>query len=191
MKHGARHDPTHPALTHAADYSTVRVGGVSATAPDWFTAWNWQPTGNPLANDELSDCCEAADLVLVEGFRASHGLAPIPPDQLTELVKLRYVQVAGWDGTPATDVGTIPAEDCFAWQTVPILVEGGIWRVGPYTGFHRVVAGAERKGNLICRTYGFDVPVSHARVVAADLLLQVDLPAELRTAGVDWSVVSG
>ena len=55
--------------------------------------------------------------------------------------------------------------------------------------YHRVVGGASRDGLLLCRTYGFDRLVIPSRVVAADLLLAVDLPAELRTAGIDWEAL--
>lgn len=203
--HGARHDPEHPALMHARPLT------VGAKAPvDWFESY--PPTGNMLANTELSDCCEAADLVLVEWCRAALGLDPIPPDELTELVKLRYRQIAGWDGgMPGNDPGSIPQWDCASWQAAGIVAGGRVWNAtwhsvapadvtpalaeapllltlaldaasendpfswgrphtGDPVGFHRVLAGTVRRGLLICRTYGFDVPVSPDRVVAADLM---------------------
>lgn len=228
-RHGAIHKPNHPAIMEATDYARIEVGGPALDA-DWFAAWNWPATGNLLGNDELSNCCEAADIVLVEGFRAVLGLPALDPDEMTALAKLRYTEITGYQGTPETDVGSIPAEDCLAWQAAPIVAGDHSWRVkwatvlpdavfsalrrgplqltialsatdqdepdrwhldaaGPPSAYHRVVAGASRGGLLLCRTYGFDVLVIPSRVVAADLLLAVDLPVELRTAGVDWEAL--
>ncbi len=230
FRHGALHQPRHQAMAAAIDYAKVRVGGASVLDADWFAAWNWPASGNMLGNDELSNCCEAADLVLVEGFRAMLGLPPLPADEMTALAKLRYTEIVGWQGTPETDVGSVPAADCFAWQVAPIAVDGREFRVkwatvkpesvfsalrrgplqltialsaddegdpdlwhldanGPPVAYHRVVTGASRGGLLNCRTYGFDRLVAPTRVVAADLLLPVDLPAELRTAGIDWEAL--
>lgn len=228
MKHGCNWNPASPRLADAIDYASVKVGG-AAKDTDWFGAWNWRANGDALGNDELGCCCEVADLVLVEGFRASLGLSPLSAGTLTELVKLRYSQVAGWSG-PATDSGSDPAEDAFSWQASPIFAAARNWNVrwltvrqaevfsalrrgpllltialtaddkddpdlwgeapdGPRVEEHRVVCGAGKGGLLISRTYGLDVPVSPARVLAADLLLPVDLPAELRSAGIDWTAV--
>lgn len=225
MKRGARHQPDHPALAHAIDYAAVKVG-LPQRDTNWFTEWNWQPDGYVLLNDDLSCCCPAADLRLVQAWQAARGVRWRVP---VELVRLRYAAVAGYLGTPETDQGTIPAIDCFDWQTAPI-VASGLWRVrwcvvppadvvsalrrGPllltigltatdaddpdlwgddpdsaFTDFHRVVCGANDGEVLSCLTYGFLADVAAARVVAADLMLPVDAPAELRTAGVDWSVL--
>jgi hypothetical protein len=232
MKFGAIDQPWHPAVAFALDYAMIRVAGAAPTDTDWFKQWNWPATGNMLSNDELSDCCEAADVVLVEGWRAALGLAPLPADELTAIAELRYAAVGGWNGgRPGNDPGTVTQADCFAWASGPIVVGERAWQarwcsvqvpdifsairrgpllltlalpaidaqdptiwsddpVGVPVFWHRVVAGAAHKGLLTCRTWGRDVAVSPLRVVGADLLLSVDMPAELRTAGIDWRVVA-
>jgi hypothetical protein len=234
MKWGAIHDPGHPALaTTAVDYGLVRVAGAAPRDPDWFGDWNWPATGDPLGNTDYSDCCEAADIVLASGFRASLGMPPLAVAELKAAALLRYEMVGGWDGSPATDNGTVTQEDCFAWASGPLILGGTAWRVkwatvppdqsmsairrGPllltigltdsdkgdtslwntdpggaaYTFLHRVVAGASKSGLLFsCRTWGRDCLVSPARVVAADLLVPVDMPASLVTAGLNWDAVS-
>lgn len=226
MKRGALHDPNSAALQNSLDFNSVRVGA-ALPKTDWFSAWNWQPDGDVLGNDELSCCCEVADLRLIQGWKAAQGIMwPVPVD----LVRLRYAAVGGWLGTPETDGGTVPAEDCFDWQSAPIVADG-LWRVrwcsvrpedvltalrrgplqltigltaedaddpvlwhddadGDFTEFHRVVCGAEHAGFLDVLTYGFRTLVARPRVVAADLLLHVDTPADLRTAGIDWNVLT-
>lgn len=226
FKRGAIHDANSPSLAFAIDFNTFRVGG--ATRPtDWFLKWDWQtePDGDVLANNRLSCCCEVADLRLVQAWLASTGVAWAVPE---ELVILRYEAVAGYQGTPQTDNGTITQTDSFAWQAAPIVANGQSFNVrwltvqpfdvsaalkrgpllvtlglpandaddpdrwhnapsGPLVDYHRVVLGAERGGLLDVHSYGRRYLVHPSRVVAADLMLHVDTPAELRTAGIDWA----
>lgn len=234
MKFGAIHDPGNEALsTTAVDYGLIRVGGAAPRDPDWFGDWHWPPTGDPLGNDDYSDCCEAADVVLASGFRASLGMPVLDVADLKAAALLRYEMVAGWDGSAGTDNGTITQEDCFDWASGPLVLGDMAWRVrwatvppeqamsairrgpllltlgltardqddtdlwhndpgsAPITFLHRVVAGASRGGLLLsCRTWGRDCLVSPKRIVAADLLVPVDMPAELRTAGLNWDALS-
>lgn len=125
LLHGALHQPDHPSLVHAKSFVTV-----GARPPvNWFAAY--PATGNILDNDRLSDCCEAADLVLVEWRRRMLGLDPIPPAELTELVRLRYEQIAGWSGVfpddGGDDPGSVPQADCFGWQSAGIVAGGRVW----------------------------------------------------------------
>lgn len=229
FRRGALHDPSHPGLSSAIDFAAVRVG---TPAPvNWFASC--PADGDILDNDRLSDCVPVADFRLLQIWMALQGTAwPIPLD----LVHLRYAATGGWDGTPATDTGTVTQADMFAWQAGPIVAADREWRVkwltvapadvlaalrcgpllvtlgltaedaddpdtwwddpaGPFIEFHRVVAGYGTNdpsgvpGRLICRTYGRDVLVALSRVVAADLLVHVDAPEALRTAGIAWSSV--
>lgn len=152
MRYGALHDPDSPALAHALDYTVARVASPVTAAPlptpNWFRAWRWPATGNALGNDEVSNCCEAADLVMLEGFRAARGLSSLPPDTLTELAMLRYETVTGYDGSTGTDLGSVPAEDCFAWQTAPIVAAGTAWRVRWLSVRPSDVVSALRRGPL-------------------------------------------
>lgn len=123
--HGAFHEPDHECIIHANPFVTV-----GAKAPvDWFA--DWEATGNILDNDRLSDCCEAADLLLVEWHRHRLGLDPLPSDELTELVKLRYQQIAGWSGVYPDDGGDDPGSvtqwDCASWQAAGIVAAGRTW----------------------------------------------------------------
>lgn len=232
MKHGAIHRPFHPVAGHARAFTDVATHDLIG-APNWFKKWNWPATGNILGNDDLSDCCEAADVVLCQGFANSLGLAPIAGGDATQLAEMRYEAVAGWNGqVPGNDPGTITQVDAFAWQTVPIIATGGqVWRVGwyavelehiadalvrwpllltlglcaddeddpdlwhnkpsssSYVAQHRVVCGASEANLLTCRTYGFDVSVSPDRVIGADMMLLVNAPTDIQTAGLDWDVV--
>lgn len=228
MKHGAIHDPDNPAVQSAIDYASVRTGLAPAAVPDWFAAWSWDADGDVLLNDELGCCVPVADLRLVQGWLAARGvLWRVPP----ELVRLRYEATGGYDGTPATDLGTVVQVDAFGWQAAPIAAAGAEWHVrwcsvpvhfvssalrrgpllvtlglteadgqdpwlwrqaaaGPFTLCHRVVVGGLRGGMLNCRTYGYDRLVDPSRVIAADLFVHVDAPADLRIAGIDWSAVA-
>lgn len=95
-----------------------------------------------------------------------------------------------------------PAETLSALKRGPLLLTIGLtpsdgddptlWQRAPtsdVTEFHRVVAGAERGGLLQCHTYGRKYFVHPSRVVACDLLLHVDQPAALRSAGISWSAI--
>lgn len=123
--HGALHQPDHECVVHAKSFLTVGA----RPSVDWFAAF--PPTGNILDNDRLSDCCEAADLVLVEWKRHMLGLDPIPPDELTELARLRYQQIAGWSGIYPDDGGDDPGSvtqlDCLGWQSAGIVAAGRTW----------------------------------------------------------------
>lgn len=227
MKHGAIHRPDHPATSHAGTYAGVALDATIGR-PDWFKSWNWPATGNILGNDHLSDCCEAADIVLCQGFANSLGLTPVTAANATDLAETRYEAIAGWNGVvPGNDPGTITQVDAFAWQTVPIVTGAQKWRVqwftveldnlpmaiarwpllltlglcaddeddpdlwqnrpsGPYVAQHRVVCGATEENWYTCRTYGFDVPVSPDRIIGADMMLLVNAPADIQTAGIDW-----
>jgi hypothetical protein len=234
MKHGAIHRPDHPAANHARAFIDVAapVDHIELVAlPNWFTKWNWPATGNILGNDDLGDCVEAADIVLCQGFANSLGLAPITGANATQAAETRYEAIAGWNGVvPGNDPGTITQVDAFAWQTVPIVTDAQVWRVGwysveiehinqalgrwpllltlglcaddeddpdtwqnkpsgPYVARHRVVCGAIEGNWFTCRTYGFDVPVSPDRIVGADMMLLVNAPADIQTAGIDWKNV--
>lgn len=125
LLHGALHNPTHPSLVHAKPFVTV-----GARPPvNWFAAY--PATGNILGNDKLSDCCEAADIVLVEWRRRMLGLDPIPATELTDLALLRYKQIGGWSGVfpddGGDDPGSVPQADCFGWQSAGIVAGGRVW----------------------------------------------------------------
>jgi hypothetical protein len=126
VKHGAIHRPFHPTIGSALAFQPVR----SVAVPNWFTKWNWPATGNILGNDQLGDCVEAADVVLIQGFANSLGFPPIVGADATELAETRYEQVSGWNGVvPGNDPGTITQVDAFAWQSVPIVAGGRSWAV--------------------------------------------------------------
>lgn len=232
MKHGALPRPNHPATRNAHAIKDLVVGLPRPVIPNWFRDWKWTPTGNVLGNDALSDCVEAADVVLVQGFAISMGLPPITATAATNLAETRYEQISGWNGTfPGNDPGTVPEVDCFAWQAVPIAAGVSVWAVrwaivkpdevdraimhwpllltiglcaddadspglwegdpiGPYIDYHRVVCGAVDGKWLTCRTYGRDYPVSPKRIVGADMMVHLNTPADLRTAGLDWKTIA-
>lgn len=112
---GAIHQPDHPATANALPFT--RVG--TSEPPNWFSAWNWHPDdGDILDNDELSDCVPAADLRLIQAWKARADISwPIP----VELVRLRYTATGGWLGTPETDLGTVTQADAFDWTISPII----------------------------------------------------------------------
>jgi hypothetical protein len=228
MKFGAIHDPDSVDLAHAADYAAIKVGSVAGDT-NWFEKWNWRADGNALGNDDWGCCVPAGDFRLVQGWMAALGVVWAIP---RELVLNRYSMTGGFQGTAATDVGTITQFDAFSWQTGPILVSGikypvkwstvapadvfSALRRGPLLGtiglsgrpdgqntygwqnpapgdfdtLHRVVFGASKGGKLVCRTYGYDRLVDPSRVVAADLMMLVDAPEPLKTAGIDWRAVA-
>ncbi len=115
FRFGAIHEPLHPSTAHALPFTRA---GTSAP-PNWFEAWNWRPDdGNDLGNSELSDCVPAADLRLVQAFKARAGVQWRIP---RKLVELRYEATGGWQRTPETDNGTITQADCFDWSLSPII----------------------------------------------------------------------
>lgn len=72
-------------------------------------------------------------------------------------------------------------DDPDLWHTAP---------TGQFTEQHRVVCGAMDKSALVCRTYGFDVPVHQGRVIGADMMIHVATPAAIQTAGLDWGRIT-
>jgi hypothetical protein len=229
VKHGAIPRPDHPAASNAVGVREMVSGYPAPAGTDWFREWKWAATGNDLGNSALSNCVEAADVVLCQGFAAQMGVTPVSGPGATELAEARYAQIAGWNGDfPGNDPGSVPEVDCSAWQTVPIVAGARAWSVrwgivdppdvarallyypllltiglceddadrpslwrhdpdGPYVDFHRVVCGARDGICWTCRTYGFDIPVSPARVVGADMLVHLDTPAGLQMASIDWT----
>ena len=145
MKRGALHDPNHPALASATSLETVLATLPDGPVPDWFA--DCPADGELLLNDVLGCCCQAADLRLLQLWRAAAGERwRIPP----ELVRLRYEAVTGYDGTPATDLGTVPAVDCFNWQTVQILdTDGRAWPAFWITVPPYLMKQALRRGPLL------------------------------------------
>jgi hypothetical protein len=59
-----------------------------------------------------------------------------------------------------------------------------------YVAQHRVVCGATDSNWFTCRSYGNDYPISPDRVIGADMMVLVNAPAEIQTAGLDWSQVA-
>ena len=124
MKHGALHNPDHPLLLEAGNYLDLRSPVIDGPTPNWFAAS--PPDGDALWNNEVSDCCEAADFRLIQFWLAAQDIVwRIPRD----LVMRRYVAVGGYQHTMATDVGTSPAVDMFAWMTNPIEAYSRFWPV--------------------------------------------------------------
>jgi hypothetical protein len=58
-----------------------------------------------------------------------------------------------------------------------------------YVAQHRVVCGATDSNWWTCRSYGNDYPISPDRVIGADMMLLVNAPADIQTAGIDWKNV--
>lgn len=145
MKRGALHDPNDHRLAFATSLETVVEYLPPGETPDWFAGC--PPDGNALLNDDLSCCCEAADWRIVQLWRAAAGEAwSVPPD----LVRLRYQAVAGYDGTPATDLGTIPAADCFNWMVTPLVDnDGREWPATWVTVPDYLLPDAIRRGPLL------------------------------------------
>lgn len=147
LLHGALDRPQHPVASQALDFAAIRVGSPAPT--NWFTAWNWPATGNIMANDVLSDCVEVADIVLVEGFRLSRGLSPLSAAELTDLAKLRYEMVSGWNGViPGNDPGSVTQVDAFSWASAPIIADGQSFPVAWATVPVAQVSDALRRGPL-------------------------------------------
>lgn len=112
---GAIHQPRHECVANALPFT--RVG--TTTPPNWFDTWNWRPNdGDILGNDRLSCCVAAADLRLVQAFKARAGIKWRPP---VELVELRYEATGGWLRTDETDNGTVTQADAFDWSLSPIV----------------------------------------------------------------------
>lgn len=168
MKRGALHDPNHPALAFATSLETVLTLLPEGPAPDWFE--DCPADGWALLNDKLSCCCEAADMRVIQIWAASQG-APWPvsrdTDDLCDMVDIRYEEVAGYDGTPATDLGTTPAVDCFNWQAVPILdSDGRSWPAFWVTVPPYLIDAALRRGPLLVTLgllTGEDDPIEWAK----------------------------
>lgn len=147
FRHGAIHEPDNPAMANAIDFNAVRVHGVTAPV-NWYDAWQWQvePDLDVLKNDELSCCCEVADIRLIQAWLASEGIAWSVP---VELVLLRYEAVGGYQGTPETDLGTITQIDVFGWDSVPIVAADREWNIKWLTVQPFDASGALKRGPLL------------------------------------------
>lgn len=125
FRHGAIHDPDHPDAIKATPFR--RVGALSRPVRSWFDEWDWHPDdGDILGNDQLSCCVPAADLRLIQAFKARDGVAWHPP---LDLVEIRYAMVSGWQHTEETDLGTVTQADCFDWSIAPIVADGTYYSV--------------------------------------------------------------
>jgi hypothetical protein len=148
MKRGALHDPNHPSLASATSLETVLIALPDGPVPDWFE--DCPADGDALLNDELGCCSQAAIMRLLETWACDRRLPWPNTAGMRDMVELRYREVAGYDGTPETDLGTIPAVDCFAWQTVPILdLDGREWRAFWITVPLPLLNQALRRGPLL------------------------------------------
>ena len=82
---------------------------------------------------------------------ASERMLPWPDTAgMIQMVKLRYQEITGYDGTPETDMGTIPAVDCFNWQSIPVLDSNGtLWPAFWVTVPPYLMKQALRRGPLL------------------------------------------
>lgn len=153
-----------------ADYQLLRVWK-SLDGEDWaipdelirlryeaIAGWNGVTPGNDPGSVVQADCFawQAAPLLDDKGRAYPATWTVVAPADIS--AALRHGPLLGTIGLTAAN-----ADDPDQWWLAPD---------GPFTDFHRVLAGRDHGGSFVCRSYGIDYLIHPAAFVGADLMVR-------------------